>query len=179
MAPPAMPFVPLTSCRAVPFPFPHGLRSPLEEVELDSGQLSGRGMVLDLNAESPDDGGEAASPAGGGFFRFDLLGGSPDEEGKSSPPVVTRQFLPSPPTPRPGVVVLDGSSAEVVTRPWTRGAAAVPAPAPAPSPGKKSRRGPRSRSSQYRGVTFYRRTGRWESHIWSASALSLSRRLLS
>ncbi|KAL6545303.1 hypothetical protein OROGR_009177 [Orobanche gracilis] len=30
---------------------------------------------------------------------------------------------------------------------------------------KKSRRGPRSRSSQYRGVTFYRRTGRWESHI--------------
>lgn len=36
-----------------------------------------------------------------------------------------------------------------------------------PSPAvKKSRRGPRSRSSQYRGVTFYRRTGRWESHIW-------------
>ncbi|KAL3523411.1 hypothetical protein ACH5RR_016245 [Cinchona calisaya] len=31
---------------------------------------------------------------------------------------------------------------------------------------KKSRRGPRSRSSQYRGVTFYKRTGRWESHIW-------------
>nr|XP_043632533.1 floral homeotic protein APETALA 2-like [Erigeron canadensis] len=36
----------------------------------------------------------------------------------------------------------------------------------APQPLKKSRRGPRSRSSQYRGVTFYRRTGRWESHIW-------------
>lgn len=33
-------------------------------------------------------------------------------------------------------------------------------------PLRKSRRGPRSRSSQYRGVTFYRRTGRWESHIW-------------
>ncbi|KAK9078620.1 hypothetical protein SSX86_002677 [Deinandra increscens subsp. villosa] len=31
---------------------------------------------------------------------------------------------------------------------------------------RKSRRGPRPRSSQYRGVTFYRRTGRWESHIW-------------
>mmetsp|Transcript_7804 Transcript_7804/g.28837 ORF Transcript_7804/g.28837 Transcript_7804/m.28837 type:complete len:530 (-) Transcript_7804:173-1762(-) len=30
----------------------------------------------------------------------------------------------------------------------------------------KSRRGPRSSSSKYRGVTFYRRTGRWESHIW-------------
>ncbi|CAL9172578.1 unnamed protein product [Musa hybrid cultivar] len=39
-------------------------------------------------------------------------------------------------------------------------------PAEVPQPVKKSRRGPRSRSSQYRGVTFYRRTGRWESHIW-------------
>ncbi|CAL9165740.1 unnamed protein product [Musa hybrid cultivar] len=37
---------------------------------------------------------------------------------------------------------------------------------PRQPPTKKSRRGPRSRSSQYRGVTFYRRTGRWESHIW-------------
>jgi len=36
-------------------------------------------------------------------------------------------------------------------------------------PMKKSRRGPRSRSSQYRGVTYYRRTGRWESHIWSVN----------
>ncbi|KAJ9553613.1 hypothetical protein OSB04_017658 [Centaurea solstitialis] len=41
----------------------------------------------------------------------------------------------------------------------------LPAPPP-PQQAKKSRRGPRSRSSQYRGVTFYRRTGRWESHIW-------------
>ncbi|KAH6760342.1 hypothetical protein C2S52_009197 [Perilla frutescens var. hirtella] len=39
-------------------------------------------------------------------------------------------------------------------------------PVQPPPPAKKSRRGPRSRSSQYRGVTFYRRTGRWESHIW-------------
>ncbi|CAN1257920.1 Ethylene-responsive transcription factor RAP2-7 [Linum perenne] len=37
---------------------------------------------------------------------------------------------------------------------------------PKQMPARKSRRGPRSRSSQYRGVTFYRRTGRWESHIW-------------
>ena len=41
-----------------------------------------------------------------------------------------------------------------------------PQPPPQQPPVKKSRRGPRSRSSQYRGVTFYRRTGRWESHIW-------------
>lgn len=40
---------------------------------------------------------------------------------------------------------------------------------PQPQPMKKSRRGPRSKSSQYRGVTFYRRTGRWESHIWSGN----------
>lgn len=39
---------------------------------------------------------------------------------------------------------------------------------------KKSRRGPRSRSSQYRGVTFYRRTGRWESHIWSVYFLQIT-----
>ncbi|KAK9059772.1 hypothetical protein SSX86_020476 [Deinandra increscens subsp. villosa] len=39
-------------------------------------------------------------------------------------------------------------------------------PVPPVQKAKKSRRGPRSRSSQYRGVTFYRRTGRWESHIW-------------
>ncbi|KAK1396356.1 Ethylene-responsive transcription factor RAP2-7 [Heracleum sosnowskyi] len=46
----------------------------------------------------------------------------------------------------------------------------MPPPPPPPPPPKvrvnKSRRGPRSRSSQFRGVTFYRRTGRWESHIW-------------
>ncbi|KAL6839064.1 hypothetical protein ACP4OV_031118 [Aristida adscensionis] len=135
-------------------------------------------MVPDLNAESPG-GGPASSSGGagtgggggGGFFRFDLLGGgSPDEEG-CSPPVVTRQLFPAPPSA--GVV------APPPPGPWTRRAedlgeaAAVAAPAPAvaaaagaPSPGKKGRRGPRSRSSQYRGVTFYRRTGRWESHIW-------------
>ncbi|KAG8374263.1 hypothetical protein BUALT_Bualt11G0113400 [Buddleja alternifolia] len=39
---------------------------------------------------------------------------------------------------------------------------------------KKSRRGPRSRSSQYRGVTFYRRTGRWESHICSGIYIGIS-----
>lgn len=45
--------------------------------------------------------------------------------------------------------------------------------APRPQQVKKSRRGPRSRSSQYRGVTFYRRTGRWESHIWLAFSYRL------
>jgi len=36
----------------------------------------------------------------------------------------------------------------------------------APLPPKKGRRGPMNSSSQYRGVTFYRRTQRWEAHVW-------------
>uniref|UniRef100_A0A0E0AHF0 AP2/ERF domain-containing protein n=1 Tax=Oryza glumipatula TaxID=40148 RepID=A0A0E0AHF0_9ORYZ len=140
-------------------------------------------MVLDLNVESP--GGSAATSSsstpppppdggGGGYFRFDLLGGSPDEDG-CSPPVMTRQLFPSP----SAVVALagDGSSTPPPTMPtpaaagegpWPRRAADLGVAQSQRSPvgGKKSRRGPRSRSSQYRGVTFYRRTGRWESHIW-------------
>ncbi|XP_052162507.1 APETALA2-like protein 3 isoform X2 [Oryza glaberrima] len=140
-------------------------------------------MVLDLNVESP--GGSAATSSsstpppppdggGGGYFRFDLLGGSPDEDG-CSPPVMTRQLFPSP----SAVVALagDGSSTPPPTMPtpaaagegpWPRRAAdlGVAQSQRSPAGGKKSRRGPRSRSSQYRGVTFYRRTGRWESHIW-------------
>jgi AP2-like factor (euAP2 lineage) len=61
-------------------------------------------------------------------------------------PVFTRQFFPP---AVPGNV--QGAPFAVAT---------------AAAANKKSRRGPRSRSSQYRGVTFYRRTGRWESHIW-------------
>ncbi|KAJ1273163.1 hypothetical protein BS78_06G259300 [Paspalum vaginatum] len=80
------------------------------------------------------------------------------EDADDDSAVVTRQFFPAPaPGARAG---------------WLRlaGAAAAPPPAgagpAATASAKKSRRGPRSRSSQYRGVTFYRRTGRWESHIW-------------
>ncbi|KAJ3677295.1 hypothetical protein LUZ60_003019 [Juncus effusus] len=80
--------------------------------------------------------------------------------------LVTRQFFPA--------------EEEVAAPPqaqWLGVELRAPAPPPAPPQGvgsaaggavggRKSRRGPRSRSSQYRGVTFYRRTGRWESHIW-------------
>ncbi|TKW31260.1 hypothetical protein SEVIR_2G093800v4 [Setaria viridis] len=202
MASPSIPFVPLTSHRAVPFalgttppwpppPRPDAAAARLLQEEEEAGVGGSRArspaglelepMVLDLNAESPTAGSASATSSssgvaggGGGFFRFDLLGGSPDEEGCSpSPPVVTRQLFPSPHpdaaspasdgSPPPGVA---GASAH---RAADLGASA-PAPAAAapssPAAGKKSRRGPRSRSSQYRGVTFYRRTGRWESHIW-------------
>ncbi|KAG8038402.1 hypothetical protein GUJ93_ZPchr0355g2818 [Zizania palustris] len=134
-------------------------------------------MVLDLNVESP--GGSAATSSssapegvGGGGFRFDLLGGSPDEEG-CSPPVMTRQLFPSPSAAVAAAMEAEGSPppTPVGEASWTVRAADLGVAQSQRSPagaagGKKSRRGPRSRSSQYRGVTFYRRTGRWESHIW-------------
>ncbi|KAK3143543.1 hypothetical protein QOZ80_4AG0301630 [Eleusine coracana subsp. coracana] len=80
--------------------------------------------------------------------------------------VVTRQFFPTP----PASAAAAGSTTNAARAGWLRLAAAAPPPAAgnvaASAASKKSRRGPRSRSSQYRGVTFYRRTGRWESHIW-------------
>ncbi|KAG6421673.1 hypothetical protein SASPL_118230 [Salvia splendens] len=74
-----------------------------------------------------------------------------------SPPV-TRQFFP----------VESGRAGEFPRSHWmgVRFCESDPPSADVAPPLKKSRRGPRSRSSQYRGVTFYRRTGRWESHIW-------------
>ncbi|PUZ49205.1 hypothetical protein GQ55_7G307700 [Panicum hallii var. hallii] len=90
-----------------------------------------------------------------------------DSAAAAADAVVTRQFFPAP------AVAAAGARAG-----WLRLSAAAPPPAAgangataagpagATASSKKSRRGPRSRSSQYRGVTFYRRTGRWESHIW-------------
>lgn len=71
-------------------------------------------------------------------FQFDILN---ENEG-----FVTKELFPAPPPATEADAFLPGIEVR-----------ALP---------KKSRRGPRSRSSQYRGVTFYRRTGRWESHIW-------------
>eukprot|EP01018_Ginkgo_biloba_P024641 Gb_30123 [translate_table: standard] len=84
---------------------------------------------------------------------------------------VTRQFFPVVESP---VMMTDKpqptsfSGAHWVDLTFCRShTAGRPNPVTEPvQPVKKSRRGPRSRSSQYRGVTFYRRTGRWESHIW-------------
>ncbi|CAA7017747.1 unnamed protein product [Microthlaspi erraticum] len=109
---------------------------------------------------------------------FDILkvgssgggGGGGDDNSPASVAGVTKEFFP----------VGGGDCGHLVqgssSRSWidlsfdsygeSKSVAPVPAPAPVPAQAKKSRRGPRSRSSQYRGVTFYRRTGRWESHIW-------------
>ncbi|CAM0908828.1 unnamed protein product [Alopecurus aequalis] len=72
------------------------------------------------------------------------------------PAVVTQQFFP---------MTAAQQRQQAVERCALAGAAAAGRWA-RPASRAKSRRGPRSRSSQYRGVTFYRRTGRWESHIW-------------
>ncbi|XP_074571531.1 AP2-like ethylene-responsive transcription factor TOE3 [Curcuma longa] len=100
--------------------------------------------------------------AGGRIFGFPISGDS-STSAESEPAIVTHQFFPfaeeeeaapqAAPPPRP-------TTAGV--RFWQ----SEEPPANGTPTNKKSRRGPRSRSSQYRGVTFYRRTGRWESHIW-------------
>ncbi|XP_058188549.1 uncharacterized protein LOC131306367 [Rhododendron vialii] len=80
-----------------------------------------------------------------------------------SDPLVTRQFFP----PHESEVGKTSDEREAANFPrahWV--GETVGGGGGGGAPTKKSRRGPRSRSSQYRGVTFYRRTGRWESHIW-------------
>lgn len=94
---------------------------------------------------------------------------------------VTRQFFPREDDSEAGTTSSDHKEATDFPRAhWVGvkfcqsepvGAAAAAAGGGVGAPTKKSRRGPRSRSSQYRGVTFYRRTGRWESHIWFVSPL--------
>lgn len=130
-----------------------------------------------------EDGERAGRKRSSKIFGFSVDGAGEDgataeaeAEAASSP--VTRQFFPvddpgegPPDFPRAHWVGVrfcqsepqggggGGSAAALLGKPTAEMTAAH-------QPLKKSRRGPRSRSSQYRGVTFYRRTGRWESHIW-------------
>lgn len=93
------------------------------------------------------------------------------------PPMITRQFFPVDESSETMGIASEASATSTFPRSHWVGvkfsqtepvrSAGVPGKSvEVPQPLKKSRRGPRSRSSQYRGVTFYRRTGRWESHIW-------------
>ncbi|XP_031109928.1 AP2-like ethylene-responsive transcription factor TOE3 isoform X3 [Ipomoea triloba] len=128
--------------------------------------------------EEDDDGGKnkkkKAAAAAGKIFGFSVAAG-PKDDNCSSP--VTRQFFPVDESEMlAGAGDGDGSiylpRAHWVgvkfcqSEPHAGSAAAEKPTEVSQQPMKKSRRGPRSRSSQYRGVTFYRRTGRWESHIW-------------
>lgn len=150
----------------------------LEQQSPDGAAGDGRGKRVDVGGSTEEmndnDNDDTSSStvvmepsdeeAGGGRKR---LLGDPQEG------LVTRQFFPaseqaagvSPALPRAhwvGVKFCPGKPAA------SDGTAAAAAGA---QTAKKSRRGPRSRSSQYRGVTFYRRTGRWESHIWSVDSV--------
>ncbi|XP_057829406.1 APETALA2-like protein 2 isoform X2 [Cryptomeria japonica] len=106
---------------------------------------------------------------------FDLFNVQQAECGTSER-LVTKQFFPAAGEMMPANRWLDLTAGGHEKQGPMAVTATAPAPAPVISGGatstavlqrpKKSRRGPRSKSSQYRGVTFYRRTGRWESHIW-------------
>jgi AP2-like factor, euAP2 lineage len=130
--------------------------------------------------------GSSSTPPPRAVLEFSILRSSASAEGDSdatpSPPrqlqqpqLVTRELFPAaagPTHPGPphwaevGFFHTDPQRMQPDILPHLH--APPPAPLPVqPQAPKKSRRGPRSRSSQYRGVTFYRRTGRWESHIWS------------
>ncbi|XVF15521.1 hypothetical protein REPUB_Repub09cG0161100 [Reevesia pubescens] len=107
------------------------------------------------------------------IFGFSVPHHEEDESMESGDPApVTRQFFPLDQDPEMGATS-GGNGPGFPRAHWVgvKFCQSEPVLAPGKSvevsqPMKKSRRGPRSRSSQYRGVTFYRRTGRWESHIW-------------
>ncbi|XP_077230911.1 AP2-like ethylene-responsive transcription factor TOE3 [Tasmannia lanceolata] len=94
------------------------------------------------------------------------------EEEKENGKAVTRQFFPVEEcSGELAGEMSSGGKNPASPLPWAHWVGVTfcqsePTGKPTGKPIKKSRRGPRSRSSQYRGVTFYRRTGRWESHIW-------------
>ncbi|XP_038992112.1 ethylene-responsive transcription factor RAP2-7-like isoform X2 [Hibiscus syriacus] len=124
------------------------------------------------NAKDEDSSNEA-SPA----FVFDILKKEKDDVTiaktvqNPSPDFVTRQVFPV--TGVKTGLELEFGTKDLASRPQWLNLSYVESTgeeklttAPIKPPPRKNRRGPRSRSSQYRGVTFYRRTGRWESHIW-------------
>ncbi|URD96562.1 floral homeotic protein APETALA [Musa troglodytarum] len=140
-------------------------RATLAEAENDD---SGSSVVVVEASEERD-----ADSGAGRLFGFSISGRRGEQtSAESAPAVVTHQFFPFDDVEeaRAG----GSSGAAPATRAHWTGVRFCHSSEPmvagvvteAPPPVKKSRRGPRSRSSQYRGVTFYRRTGRWESHIW-------------
>lgn len=146
----------------------------VNQEELASGDEEGEGQEVEAENEDEDAADYASSrKRSSRIFGFSV----PDDD---CPRPMTLQFLPVEATGRAEEeVAASAASSSFASRAFTRAhwagvrfshtnpASSSTLPSPDVSqPTKKSRRGPRSRSSQYRGVTFYRRTGRWESHIW-------------
>ncbi|KAM7507116.1 hypothetical protein LguiA_017569 [Lonicera macranthoides] len=118
---------------------------------------SSSAVVIEDGSEEEEYGGKKRSSK---IFELSLANnGLPESQ---SP--VTRQFFPMDHSEMgsPKAYLTEGNFGDSVLL----NSGVTGKPTEIPQPLKKSRRGPRSRSSQYRGVTFYRRTGRWESHIW-------------
>lgn len=136
-----------------------------------SNSSSSAVAIDDISEE--EDGERGKKKRSSKIFGFSVVDhGNGDEEQP-----VTRQFFPVDESETGGAVANNGSP-NFPRAQWvgvqfcqteTLGSTGLAKPVDVvqqQQPIKKSRRGPRSRSSQYRGVTFYRRTGRWESHIW-------------
>lgn len=133
--------------------------SPEQRNDVESDDDKGKrvGSVSNSSSSAVEDDAERS----GGRKRTNKIFGFSVHDDPSSPPV-TRQFFPL----GGGGIPPEFPRAHWVGVKFGAGNAIMGKTADAVQPLKKSRRGPRSRSSQYRGVTFYRRTGRWESHIW-------------
>ncbi|KAL8152061.1 hypothetical protein V2J09_021869 [Rumex salicifolius] len=118
----------------------------------DRGKRVGPGSSWAAVAEEDEDYNEAGSDPEDDRVNkkraSKIFGFSFSPECTAPPTLVTHQFFP----------VREEAESTVDPATYADGSSSQPV--------KKSRRGPRSRSSQYRGVTYYRRTGRWESHIW-------------
>lgn len=121
--------------------------------------VTSNSSVVNAEVSSCIDGEEELCSTRAVKFHFEILKGRGQEDRSD---VMTKEFFP--------VAQSFRSSVDVSFQGGTQGGDFVGDAAlvmqPPAQPVKKSRRGPRSKSSQYRGVTFYRRTGRWESHIW-------------
>ncbi|CAN4082940.1 unnamed protein product [Withania somnifera] len=150
-----------------------GCSSPIElegkRVGSFSNSSSSAVAIDDISEEEDGERGKKKRSTSSKVFGFSVAG--PNDEQP-----ITRQFLPvdesdtgaasatngSPNFPRAHWVGVKFYQAEPLVNTGVKPIDVTKQQQPI----KKSRRGPRSRSSQYRGVTFYRRTGRWESHIW-------------
>nr|XP_011461367.1 PREDICTED: ethylene-responsive transcription factor RAP2-7-like isoform X2 [Fragaria vesca subsp. vesca] len=155
--------------------FPEGSGSATQMDESGTSNSS----VVNADASSTNDD-SCSARAAVTTLNFDILkvGGGDEEE--EDDVVVTKELFPVNSWPGTGQQYSPASSSarqSLIELGFNHGGPPAevrlvqqkqpqPPPPPPPPQVKKSRRGPRSRSSQYRGVTFYRRTGRWESHIW-------------
>lgn len=142
--------------------------------------VTSNSSVVNAEASSCIDGEEELCSTRTVKFQFEILkgGGRDDEEeDEERSDVMTKEFFPVYRGDGDGMNFLDSnaqssrSSVDISFQKGKQGGDFLGGDAarvmqPPSQPVKKSRRGPRSKSSQYRGVTFYRRTGRWESHIW-------------